>query len=318
MHFFTDWEGPWILTDIAYELSMDLFENPEFFERLSQYDDYLAYMAKKPDYQAGETLKLLAPFLVAYGLKLSDIRRISEQKAIFVDDAEKAINILQKKYMPVVISTSYLEYLEVTAGMIGLRGDLHGTLFNPDRYEIDDSWKKWLLSKIDEIAGLDEIDAKDPDRKSVSYLDCLFWNEMRKTPFWAVMKDVNVVGSRRKREIVENYGERRIIVVGDSISDTDMFDYAKEVGGLAVSFNGNEYALRHASLALISNSAIAEAVVISEYLEGGIEAVKSIAESGHELLEGISWKIYFEIDDDVVQKSIRMRRKLRGKAGDLG
>ena len=318
MHFFTDWEGPWILTDIAYELSVSLFENPEFFERLSQYDDYLAYKVKKPGYQAGDTLKLLAPFLVAGGLKLSELKKISKEKAVFVDDAGKAIEILQEKYVPVVVSTSYLEYLKTTAGMIGLEGDLHGTSFNPDRYRIDDRCKKWLLGKIDEISCLDEIDSENPDRKSVRFLDSLFWNEMRKTPFWSVMNDVSVVGSRRKREIVEEYGERSVVAVGDSISDIEMFDYAKKAGGIAVSFNGNEYALKHASIALISDSAIAEAVVIMEYLEGGIEALMDIAESGHDLLDGVDWEIHFEINDDVLRKSIRMRRRLRGKAGDLG
>ncbi len=318
MHFFTDWEGPWILTDIAYELTIASFNNPEFFERLSQYDDYLAYVERRPGYQAGDTLRLLAPFLVASGLTLQDIRKISHQTAKFVDDAKKAMSILQSRYDAVVISTSYSEYLRVTSEMIGVVGDIHGTFFNPEKYQIDDQWKKWLLEKADEIACLNEIDVENPDERSVAYLNNLFWNEIRKSPFWSVVEDIEVVGSRKKREIAESYGERRVIAVGDSISDTEMFDYAREAGGLAVSFNGNEYALKHANLAVISSSAIAEAVVVMKFLENGIEAVRDVAECGHELLEGVDYEIHFEIDDDVIQKSIRMRKRLRGKAGELG
>ncbi len=318
MHFFTDWEGPWILTDIAYELAAAVFNNPEFFERLSQYDDYLAYVERRPGYQAGDTLRLLAPFLVAGGLTLEEIRKISYQTARFVEDAEEAMKLLQSRYDAVVISTSYSEYLRITSEMIGVRGDIYGTSFNPEKYRIADKWKKWLLEKVDEIACLNDIDVDCPDERSVAYLNRLFWDEIRDSPFWSVMSDVKVVGSRKKREIAERYGEKMVVAIGDSISDIEMLDYARETGGLAVAFNGNEYALKHANLAVISSSAIAEAVVTLEFLEGGMDGVREIMECGHELLGGVDYEIHFEIDDDVIQKSIRMRRRLRGKAGELG
>jgi len=49
----TDWEGPWVLNDFAYEICKELFP-PLFFEKLSSYDDYLAYEVKRPDYNPGE------------------------------------------------------------------------------------------------------------------------------------------------------------------------------------------------------------------------------------------------------------------------
>lgn len=318
MHLFTDWEGPWILTDIAYELSLAMFNNREFFERLSQYDDYLAYVERREGYQAGDTLKLLAPFLVAADLSVEEIEKISEQTASFVGDAEKAMAHLQGSFHPVVISTSYTTYLTKTASMIGVRGYLHGTEFNPEKYEIDEGWKRWLLEKVDEISCLNDIDISEPDRKAVDYLNRLFWEEMRETPFWQVMQDVAVVGSRRKREIAESYGEKCVIAIGDSISDIEMFDYARENSGLAMSFNGNEFALRHANLAVISDSAIVEAVIAMEFARRGWEGVMDVIESGHDMLDGVSWEAHTEIDEDIVEKSIKMRKRLRGKAGELG
>ncbi|WP_456477998.1 hypothetical protein [Geoglobus ahangari] len=318
MHLFTDWEGPWIVTDIAYELSLAMFNNRGFFERLSQYDDYLAYVEKRPGYQAGDTLKLLAPFLVAAELTREEMERISEQTASFVGDAEEAMRLLQKSFHPVVISTSYTIYLEKTARMIGVSGHLHGTPFDPEKYEIGGSWKRWLIEKVDEIACLNDIELDSPDMKSIDYLNNLFWKEMPETPFWKVMQDVKVVGSRRKREIAESYGDRRVIAIGDSISDIEMFDYARESGGLAMSFNGNEFALRHANLAVISESAFAEVLVAVAFAERGWDGVSELAENGHPLLDSIKWEIHTEIDEWVIEKSIRMRKRLRGKAGELG
>ncbi len=315
MHFFTDWEGPWIINDIAYELCIALFNNPEFFERLSQYDDYLALVEKKPDYQAGETLKLLAPFFVAADLKNEEIREISRQTAKFIKDSHEAINFLQNKYKPVVISTSYKVYIEETAKILGLNGVIYGTEFNPEKYKIGKRWKKWLLKKIDEISALNDIDIENPDKEAINYLNELFWKEIPKTPFKKIFEDLEVVGSRKKREIVETFKEEKIVVIGDSISDVEMLDYAREMDGAAISFNGNEYALKHANIAIISESALSEAIIVDSFLKYGWRGLDKIEE--HPLCD-TKFEIYFEIDDSVIKKSQKMRKRIRGKAGELG
>lgn len=144
MRFFTDWEGPWILNDIAYELCLAVFNNGEFFERLSQYDDYLMLTGRS---SAGSTLKLIAPFLVAAELKRDEIVKISRDLARFVPQAEEAMKFLCEKYEAVVISTSYEDYLKVTSEMLGVKGHLHGTSFDPEKYEIDERWKKMANRK---------------------------------------------------------------------------------------------------------------------------------------------------------------------------
>ena len=314
MKFFTDWEGPWILNDIAYELCVALFNNGEFFERLSQYDDYLMLKRKS---SAGNTLKLIAPFLVAADLKRREIIKISEDLARFVPQAKEAMGYLCEKYEAVVISTSYEDYLKTTAKMIGVRGFLHGTYFDPEKYEIDERWKRWLISKVDEIASLPEIDPKSPDERSVKYLDDLF-KEIEKSPFKKVLEDVRVVNASEKKRIVESYGEKRIVAIGDSISDVEMLKYARE-RGLAIAFNGNEYAVREANVVIVSETAFSEALVVDLYLSGGFKAVKNFEKSEHELLEKIkNTEIYFEVNDDVIERSEKMRRRLRGKVGELG
>ena len=317
MHFFTDWEGPWIINDIAYELCISLFNNPEFFERLSQYDDYLYWVEKKPRYQAGDTLKLLAPFFVAADLKKEEIIEISKQTARFVKDASEAMDFLQKRYKPVVISTSYLPYLEITTKILDVDGDVYGTEFDPEKYNIDDKWKKWLLKKVDEIASLNDIEIENPDKKSVSYLNNLFWKELQKTPFKKVLDDAKVIGSEKKREIVKSYGEGIVITIGDSISDIGMFDYARKKGGLALSFNGNKFALEHANVALISESALSEALVVDVFINYGMSGLKKIDEIDHPLSD-VDFELYFEVNDNVIKKSLKMRKKIRGKAGELG
>lgn len=307
--FFTDWEGPWILTDFALELSMAVFNNERFFRNLSLYDDYLAYEVKREGYEAGYTLKLLAPFLLAAEVTDEEMRKIAELTARFVPDAEKAMRRLQKNWTPVVISTSYLQYLEETASMIGVEGHLHGTEVDFESIRLSESTKRNLLALIDEIASL-------RGERLYRKLDEVF--AMKDVA--EVLESVKAIGAGEKAEIVRAYCESRNVefpvVVGDSISDYKMFDVARDLGGVAVAFNGNEYALKHADVAIVSSTAMSEAAVIELFLTEGDRAYSKLSN-----LDLPETEIYIIVDSDfktVLEKSKRMRVKLRGLAGELG
>lgn len=69
--FITDCEGPLTLNDNAFELCAYFIENGgELFKILSLYDDYLVDEVKKDNYKAGNTLKLILPFLLLKILKM--------------------------------------------------------------------------------------------------------------------------------------------------------------------------------------------------------------------------------------------------------
>ncbi|MFQ6074292.1 MAG: hypothetical protein ACE5KC_03635, partial [Candidatus Bathyarchaeia archaeon] len=65
--FISDCEGPISKNDNAFELATHFIpEGDSFFTLISRYDDILADIVKKPGYKAGDTLKLILPFLKAY------------------------------------------------------------------------------------------------------------------------------------------------------------------------------------------------------------------------------------------------------------
>lgn len=308
--FFTDWEGPWILTDFALELSMAVFNNERFFSNLSLYDDYLAYEVKREGYEAGYTLKLLAPFLAAANVSNEEVRRIARLTAKFVPDAERA---MAKLSSPVVISTSYMQYLEITTSAIGVKGHIHGTEVDFDalRELLSPDARKMLLSMIDRIASL-------RGEELFATLDELFSDR----EVMSIMERVKAVGAGEKAKILREYCERyeidTPIAVGDSISDYKMFEEARKLGGVAVAFNGNEYALKHADIAIVSPTAMSEAIVVEHLLNRGKEAISSLPDLSKSLPET---EIYIMADSDfeeVLEKSRRMRVRLRGLAGKLG
>ncbi len=307
---FTDWEGPWVLTDFAYECALAFFNDHEFFERLSQYDDYLVMVEKKENYDAGDTLRLLAVFLVAEGIGSEDLKLLAEEVLKYTPNAEEAIEELREK--PIVVSTSYEQFLEVSAEPFNLK--YHCTEFKPERYRMSEDLKREIRDAVEIISNLPEIRIP-PDEgtiRAVRWLNDFFWNRLMKTEAKRILEDVKAVGGRRKLDVVFSYEPKSVIAIGDSISDKDMLSYARK-NGIAISFNGNEFALSNSNLAIVSESSLAEAEVVNRCLEEGLEWIGSCREVKGGKVCRLD-RVKFE---EILRESKEMRRRLRGLAGYL-
>ena len=322
--FFTDWEGPWVLTDFAYEVAIAFFNDHEFFERLSQYDDYLVLVEKRDGYEAGDTLRLLAPFLVALEVTSEELWDLAEKVLTYTPDAEEAMEyLIGKGFEPVVISTAYVQFLDVSAKPLGVRR-IRATEFEPERYRLSRDLRDTLMESVEIIASLPEIEIPPDEeaKRAIRWLNDFFWNKMAKTEAGKILEDVKAIGGRRKLEAMLSYGVKRPMAIGDSISDHAMLAWAKEKG-LAVSFNGNEYAVKNSNLAIVSETAFAEAYLVEAYEMEGVEGVERAVAREFESevlpkLEGVEFYwVEKENIDDVVERSKEMRGRLRGLAGTL-
>jgi energy-converting hydrogenase A subunit R len=89
--FVFDCEGPISKNDNAYELAANFIPNGDsFFCNVSKYDDVLADVLKKPNYSAGGTLRLILPFLKAYGLTDARMEEFSSDNIILISDTSHA------------------------------------------------------------------------------------------------------------------------------------------------------------------------------------------------------------------------------------
>ncbi|MDI6888544.1 MAG: HAD hydrolase family protein [Methanocellales archaeon] len=251
-----DLEGPLSPQDNAYEV-MSLVENGDkIFEVISKYDDMLA-LENREGYEAGDTLALIVPFLVLHDISEEDITRVSK-KAKIVDGAKYLISKLKSEgWKAYIISTSYEQHAYNIGGGLGVpKENIACTRLSLSdlRDEIDD------LSVI-EKAEKDVLKLHEhlerPER-IVHPLDKFFFEELPETGYGNVLEKVYVIGGAKKVAAVHRIAEANdaslsdIMVVGDSITDYKMLKDVKENGGVAVVFNGNEYAIPHASIGLAS------------------------------------------------------------------
>ncbi len=70
-----------------------------------------------------------------------------------------------------------------------------------------------------------------------------------------------------------------VMYVGDSITDVEAFKLVRENGGLTVSFNGNNYAVRNAEIAVLSENSIVTAIIADVFCRQGKQAALKLVEN---------------------------------------
>ena len=262
--FITDCEGPLTLNDNAFELSANFIEQgDELFKTLSLYDDYLADIVKMENYKAGNTLKLILPFFIAENLENEDLVEFSKNHIYAVNDSKFLLKYLQNAMNTYIVSTSYGQYIEAVSDYMELPfKNTFYTKVNLDNLALTNE----EIEKIKEFKGLILENPSDYE-----LFDDIFFTQIVKMGIYDEIEKIEVVGGQGKKlaidEIIARDGidVNEILYIGDSITDVEPLEFAHKNNGVSISFNGNEYPLKVAEIAIVSPSAVTTAVIADVY-----------------------------------------------------
>ncbi len=262
--FITDCEGPLTLNDNAFELSAKFIENgDELFKILSLYDDYLADIVKKENYKAGNTLKLILPFFVCEGLKNKDMVDFSQNNIYSVNDAKFLLTYLKKAMNIYIVSTSYGQYIEAVSNYMDVA--FENTFYT----NVDVDGLSLNEEEIKKVTEFKDLILKNPE--DYELFDDIFFSEIPKMGIYEKIKDIEVVGGQGKKLAIDEIISRdsidinNMLYIGDSITDVEPLQFARQNDGISISFNGNEYPLKVAEIAIVSPSAVTTAVIADVY-----------------------------------------------------
>lgn len=336
--FVSDCEGPISINDNAFELAGHFIDDGEkLFEIVSRYDDVLVDVVKRPGYHAGGTLRLIVPFLKAYGADNKNITDYSEDNVHMISGAFETLEFVRSIMPTFIVSTSYNHYIKALCNITGFPFE------NTYSTTLDMDTEKIIPVEIEVLKEFKDIIVKDPE---LDVLDDIFWNKIPKMAVSKLMDSVKTVGGEGKKQAVleiiqdHKFKAEDIFYIGDSITDVEPLQFAKENGGIAVSFNGNEYAIREAEIAVIADNTTvtslladmfnrfdSETVVefAADYSKDQVSALKSDKvdpELRNKLMKGTLPEITLVSDvnmEKIVVKSSEFRKKLRGQSiGALG
>ena len=185
-------------------------------------------------------------------------------------------------------------------------------------------------------------DLPEETRSVVERMNHIFWDETSAMHCGRLIHETKLMSSRGKADAVEDSLRRTgrrmadVIYMGDSITDCDALELVRAGGGLAVSFNGNRFAVASAEIAYAGRSAMITAVAADVFSRKGKEAVLAMASQWDEdqverlevdktlmnelppseqMVVGV---VTDESREMLTEASERTREALRGEVGRLG
>jgi energy-converting hydrogenase A subunit R len=323
-----DLEGPLSPQDNAYDL-MKLFPNGDkVFEVISRYDDLLTLEERK-DYEPGDTLALIVPFLILHNISEADIANLASN-ASFTSEADKLTSWLEYSGWRVFcITTTYEQYAIHITHKLGIYAhNVACTSFPLDRLRTELSPEEKNLIQQAEAEILTLHPANNDDRIKHS-LDDFFWQKLPATELGIAIREVKPIGGRRKVAALKRFAEKhnqalaKWVVVGDSITDFRMFQEVEQAGGLAIAFNANEYALPYSTMSLASTHISDLTEVLKVWQKGQRKAVERVIK-GKEKAGSTGDRGYFhwlssrKNIDEIIYIHKRIRCLVREEAGKLG
>jgi len=322
-----DLEGPLSPQDNAYELTKLFPHGDKIFEVISRYDDLLT-LEEREDYEPGDTLALIVPFLVLHDISEDNIADLAS-KASLTDGAAELVSQLQSKSWRVFcISTSHEQYAIHITHKLGIYAhNVACTSFPLDRFRITlHKEDAALLQQTEQdILAMNPVD----DDKIKQRLDYFFWEKLPTTDLGTAIKEVKTVGGRRKVAALNKFADTyeqplsKWVVIGDSITDFKMLQAVEEAGGLAIAFNANEYALPYATMSLASTS-ISDLMKVSEaWQKDGRRGAEKIVREKEKVggmgdRDYLHWLSGSKDMDEVIEVHSRIRGLVREEAGKLG
>jgi len=356
--FVSDCEGPVSKNDNAFELASHYIPNGSHcFTLISRYDDVLADIVKRSGYKAGDTLKLILPFLKAYDVTNKAMMDYSSQNVLLVPGVKETLHFVQSFMPSFIVSTSYEQYMHVLCDLVDFPFEnVYCTRLDLDKYKIDEEEKdklkkiaeKMVEMPIPEIPKtaktLDDLPIEQ--QEIVKKLDKIFWKEISEMQAGKILMEVNPVGGVEKAQAIRDIVAKlksslhNAMYVGDSITDVEAFRLVREAGGLTISFNGNTYAVREAEITVMSENAVVTAVLADVFNRfGKNEVIKLISDWSPSSLEKYGLtpslkKRFFELckkkfpvievatsenRERLMKESTSFRKQVRGEAiGKLG
>lgn len=360
-----DLEGPISVLDFAAELGKLLSTNSnfglqkyntgEFYKMLSDYDDYLIDVPgvkeklNIPDYQPGDTLRLIAPlYISAYSDE--DLIRLAKQNLGLLPGCVELMAELRSQWEIYIISTSYSHFAYNVANALRIpKAHVFCTelnikktkkTFNNIQIEVNLLVNSIFQHFMESSSNLDSV---------VEELNNFFWNN-EESDYLKVMNSIKVRGGKRKELALEKISRElktpisQFIVIGDSITDIDMLQRVKDEEGIAVSFNGNRFSVSRANVAITSPNNLGILPIFEN--RDNLESFLKSWESSYERFKNNPLKIpqnlisenikdYFakyqfvpEIEnlknktkatlDLTIKKQEIMRKQVRGWSGNLG
>jgi len=321
-----DLEGPLTSQDAAFDLMGLVPGGHEVFRAISRYDDILA-LSGRPDYEPGDTLALIVPFLLRHRLGAVDIQRLADGAPLIQSARAVMERLTADGYEVCCITTTYEQYARRLTQRLGLPPERVACTAFPIE-ELRAGLGDADLAAVDLVeTALLGLDIEKDEERLRDLLDAFYWQELPGSPLGEAVAAVKPVGGKRKVRALGRFARdwqldlSRWAVVGDSITDNAMLSAVRIANGLAAVFNGNRYALECGNAGVASLSLADILPLVKAWQDGGLDRARTFASREAKLSDADGPHYHSLVGEDIdeaVEVHARFRRLVRQAAAALG
>lgn len=291
----TDLSGFVVRNNALRDLCARFIRNgAHFYDVVRRYDSLTAYVLGRDEATAGNTVKWVIPFLKANGATDHLVQKCYAETIELMPGAADALRFASRM-LPTFVSTSMFEHgwmsvaervdaplCEVFCSRMELDGVQFGRSDARRIREMCDRISALRIPKVNyELNVPMEVD--EADVRIIRTLDDIIQNQIPELPAMSLMEGASPVTSHRKAyQLLDIRKQTNIdldstMYIGGDDTDYLCLDLVRDAGGVALSFNGTDFAVRGSNIAVMAKDSTVGAVFASLFYDRGIEAILDLA-----------------------------------------
>lgn len=265
-----------------------------FYDVLRRYDELTAYVLGREEATGASCIQWAIPFLKAFGATDHLMHQYSKETMELMPNAARTMNYISK-ILPTFITSSMYEHtmMEVMESLDAPLCETFCSKAEMDQAEFGRAESRKIREMAQEIASLRipkveyklnvPMEVHADDIKIIRTLDDILQERIPQLSAMNLMESLTIVTAHKKAYQLLDIRRQTSIdldstfYIGGEQSDYQAMDLVRDSGGMAVAFNGSEYAVRGCNIAILSKESTVGAVFAAEFYDKGLQAVLDLA-----------------------------------------
>lgn len=265
----------------------------KFYDLIDRYVLVTSYVLNRENRgRATDTVQMVAPFLRAFGVADYDIMEFYRQNLTPVGGAKETVRYIMDM-MPVFMDSCMYEHaMDVLCEKLGIPGAVAGStnLDLSDRtcdLPRQECWDLRTIAKdvVELPMPRDKYELHVPlelsaaETRMIAALDDVFLNKLNGTAAAEIISNTTSMGANEKAYTLLDIRKTTgvdldgTVYIGGDLIDYQVMDLVKDGDGLSMAFNGGEFAVHGANVAVLSKDCTVAAVLTAEFYSSGIQGV---------------------------------------------
>lgn len=269
----------------------------KIFDALDRYNLVTTYVLNRDGADTStDSVKLLTPFLKAFDVTDYALRKFYDDKLPLMKNAAKVMDYFND-LLPTFLDSRMYEHAAYSLGeKLGIPASAFSTSsLSLDGTRFTHGTDKAVREDAADIARMDistanyelnvPIELDDEEVNMISMLDTLFQKKYPKCECGDVIQSTGAVGPNEKAYALLDIRKGTQVdldgtaYIGGERIDYQVLDLVKDGNGLAMSFNGSEFAVHGSNVAVLSDDCTVAAVLVAKFYDTGIQGVFDLIEN---------------------------------------